>query len=49
MNLVNVQYAKCPNSTVDEEHLLRCPKLSTDQQLLKNTIKLYWDARMKMR
>jgi hypothetical protein len=29
---------------MDEEHLLYCPKLDTDQQVLKNTIKLYWDA-----
>ena len=34
-----------PNSTTDEEHLLYCPKLDTDQQVLENTIKLYWDAR----
>jgi hypothetical protein len=34
-----------PNSTKDEEHLLHCPKLDTDQQVLKNTMKLYWDAR----
>jgi len=32
------------NSTMHEEHLLHCPKLDTDQQVLKNTIKLYWDA-----
>ena len=32
-----------PYSTMDEEHLLYCPKLNTDQQVLKNT-KLYWDA-----
>jgi hypothetical protein len=38
-----------PNSTMDEEHLLYCPKLNTDQQVLKNTIKLYWDARAIMR
>jgi hypothetical protein len=31
------------NSTIDEEHLLHCPKLDTDQQVLKNTIKLYLD------
>ena len=30
---------------MDEEHLLYCPELNTDQQMLKNTIKLYWDAR----
>ena len=28
-----------PNSTTDER-LLHCPKLDTDQQVLKNTIKL---------
>jgi hypothetical protein len=33
-----------PNSTMDEEHLVHCPKLDTDQQVIKNTIKLYWDA-----
>jgi len=33
-----------PDSTTDEEHLLRCPKLDTDQQALKNTIEFYWDA-----
>jgi len=38
-----------PNSTTDEEHLIRCPKLNTDQQVLKNTIKLYWDAIAMMR
>ena len=35
---------KMPNSTIDKEHLLCCPKLDTDQQLLKNTMKLYWDV-----
>jgi len=30
---------------MDKEHLLYCPKLNTDQQVFKNTIKLYWDAR----
>jgi len=29
-----------PNSTTDEECVLHCPKLDTDQQVLKNTIKL---------
>jgi len=29
---------------MDEEHVLYCPKLYTDQEMLKNT-KLYWDAR----
>jgi len=29
-----------PNSTTDEEHLLQCPNLNTDQQVLENTIKL---------
>jgi hypothetical protein len=36
-----------PNSTMDEELLLYCPKLK--RQVLKNTIKLYWDARAMMR
>jgi len=30
---------------MDKEHLLYCPKLDTDHQVLKNTIKLYWDVR----
>ena len=34
---------------MDEEHLLHRPKLDTDQQALKNTIKLHWDARVMMR
>jgi len=34
-----------PNSTMDEEHLLHCPKLETNQRVIKNTIKLYWDTR----
>jgi hypothetical protein len=38
-----------PNSTMDEEHLPHCPKLNSDQQVLMNTIKLYWDARVMMR
>jgi len=38
-----------PNFTMDEEHQLRCPKLETDQQVLKNTIKLYWYTRVMMR
>ena len=29
-----------PNSSMDEEHLLLCPKLDTNEQVLKNTIKL---------
>jgi hypothetical protein len=33
-----------PNSTMDKEQLLHFPKLDSDQQVLKNTIKLYWDA-----
>jgi hypothetical protein len=33
-----------PNSTMDNEQLLHCTKLDSDQQVLKNTIKLYWDA-----
>jgi hypothetical protein len=36
------------NSTMDEEHLLHCPNLETNQQVLKNIIKLYWDARAMM-
>ena len=38
-----------PNSITDEEHLLHCRKLDTDQQVLKNSIKLYWDATAMMR
>ena len=38
-----------PNSTMDKEHLLHCPNLDTDQQVLKNTIELYWDATAMMR
>jgi len=34
-----------PDCTMDEEYLLHCPKLNIDQQVLKTTIKLYWDAR----
>jgi len=34
-----------PNSTMDKEHLLHCPKFDTDQEVLKNIIKLNWDAR----
>jgi hypothetical protein len=34
-----------PNSTTDKEHLLHSPKLDTDQRVLRNTIKLYWDER----
>jgi len=51
MNLVSAQYAKCqtPNSTMDEDHLLHCPKLDTDQQVIKNTIILYWDCRAMMK
>jgi len=37
------------NSITDAEHLLISPKLDADQQVLKNTIKLYWDARVMMR
>ena len=37
------------NFTMDEEHLLHCLKLDTDQQVVKNTIKLCWDARAMMR
>ena len=29
---------------MEEEHLLYWPKIDTDQTVLKNTIKLYWDA-----
>jgi hypothetical protein len=38
-------FCQIPNSTMDEEHLLNCPKLGTDQQVLKNTITLSRDAR----
>jgi len=34
-----------PDSNMDKEHTLHCPKHDTDQQVLKKTIKLYWDAR----
>jgi len=34
------------NSTMDEEQLLHCPKLDTNQQVLKNNIKLFWDSRV---
>jgi hypothetical protein len=33
-----------PNSVMDAEHLLHCPKFDTDQQVPNNIIKLYWDA-----
>ena len=33
-----------PNSTTDEEHLLHCRELDTDQEALENTTKIYWDA-----
>jgi hypothetical protein len=47
------EFSKCtvcqmPDSTTDEEHLLYSPKLDSDQQVLKNTIKLYWDVRAMM-
>jgi hypothetical protein len=38
-----------PNSTMDKEHPLYCFKLDTMQRVLKNTIKLYWNARVMMR
>jgi len=38
-----------PNSTTDEKQQLHRPKLDTDQQVLKNTIKPYRDARAMMR
>ena len=38
-----------PDSTMDKEQLLHCPNLDTDQQVLKNTIELYWDATAMMR
>jgi hypothetical protein len=38
-----------PYSTMDEEYLLYCPQLDTDQKALKNIITLYWDARVIMR
>ena len=34
---------------LDEEHLLFCPKLNANQQVFKNTIKLYFDARAMIR
>jgi hypothetical protein len=34
---------------MDEENLLHCPKLDTDQPVLKNTIKLYWETTGMMR
>jgi hypothetical protein len=40
---------KMPNSTTNEEHLLYRPELNTDQQVLKNTIKPYWDATAMMK
>ena len=40
---IDCTICQMPNSTMDEEHLLYCSKLDTDQQVLKNT-KLYWDA-----
>jgi hypothetical protein len=38
-----------PYSTTNEEYLLYYPQLDTDQKALKNTITLYWDARVIMR
>jgi hypothetical protein len=38
-----------PNSNMDEEHLLCYPTLDTDQQVVRNTIKLQWDARAMMK
>jgi hypothetical protein len=38
-----------PNSSMDEEHLVLCPKLDANQQVFKNTIKLYKEAREMMR
>jgi hypothetical protein len=38
-----------PTTTMDKEYLLYCPKLNIDQQALKNTIKLYWDATAMIR
>jgi hypothetical protein len=34
---------------LDEEHLLYCPKLDIDKQVLKNIIKLYWYTRTMIR
>jgi hypothetical protein len=34
---------------MDEEYLLHCPKRDAHQQVLKNTIELYWDASAMMR
>jgi hypothetical protein len=38
-----------PDSAIDKEHVVYCHKLDTMQQVLKKTIKLYWDARVMMR
>ena len=38
-----------PNSTMDEEHPLHCTELNMDQQVLKNTIKIYCNATAMMR
>ena len=38
-----------PYSIMGKEHLLHCPNLDTDQQVLKNTIELYWYAKAMMR
>ena len=45
------EYTICQmlNSTMDKEYLLCCLNLNTDQQELKNTITLYWNARVMMR
>jgi len=45
MNLVSVKYAKLHHGCGTSAN---CPKCDTDQQVLKNTIKLYWDARAMM-
>jgi hypothetical protein len=44
MSMVQTEHFKTntlmPHCTLEKEHLLHCPKLDTDQQVLKNTIKL---------
>jgi hypothetical protein len=37
MNIVSAQF---------EEYPLHCSNLDTDQQVIKNIIKLYWDVRV---
>ena len=40
---------RMPDTTMDEEHLLYCPELDTNQQVLKDTTKLYCVARAMLR